>query len=140
MLFPLSLTSRGMATRGSSLRGEFLDCLSPSFLGRMGLLGGIECLYLFGYSYSISLAQMDRRLVCKEYYLILSLFLLFLSDYYLLLTVYCQLFTAHDFPFGDYIRGDTPLPIPNRAVKPSRADDTSPVRSGKVGRRQGFFF
>ena len=32
--------------------------------------------------------------------------------------------TSNDFPFGDYIRGDTPLPIPNRAVKPSRADDT----------------
>ena len=29
-----------------------------------------------------------------------------------------------DFPFGDYIRGATPLPIPNREVKPSRADDT----------------
>ena len=40
---------------------------------------------------------------------------------------------------GDYGRGVTPVPIPNTEVKPSRADDTAPLRGGKVGRRQAFF-
>ena len=40
---------------------------------------------------------------------------------------------------GDYGGGVIPVPIPNTEVKPSNADDTAPVRSGKVGRRQAFF-
>ena len=28
---------------------------------------------------------------------------------------------------GDYSGGDTPLPIPNRVVKPARADGTAPM-------------
>ena len=40
---------------------------------------------------------------------------------------------------GDYSGGVTPVPIPNTEVKPSNADDTAPVRGGKVGRRQVFF-
>jgi hypothetical protein len=40
------------------------------------------------------------------------------------------------FP-GDYSEGETPDPIPNSAVKPFSADDTT--IGGKVGHRQGFF-
>ena len=40
---------------------------------------------------------------------------------------------------GDYGGGVTPVPIPNTEVKPSNADDTAPLRRGKVGRRQAFF-
>ena len=55
------------------------------------------------------------------------------------------------FP-GDYSGGETPVPIPNTEVKPSSADGTSHVLSGRVGRRRdlkwtqflekgtGFFF
>ena len=43
------------------------------------------------------------------------------------------------FPFGDYTARAPPLPIPNREVKPRRADDTWWLTHGKVGRRQGFF-
>lgn len=43
------------------------------------------------------------------------------------------------FPFGDYTARVPPLPIPNREVKPCRADDTWWLTHGKVGRRQGFF-
>ena len=39
---------------------------------------------------------------------------------------------------GGYCRGETPDPIPNSAVKPSRADDTA--TGGKVGRRHDFYF
>src|SRR5437764_14336277 len=38
------------------------------------------------------------------------------------------------------ISGIQPLPIPNREVKPRRADDTWWLTHGKVGRRQGFFY
>ena len=41
------------------------------------------------------------------------------------------------FP-GGFIGGATPDPIPNSAVKSSRADDTT--IGGKVGRCQGFIF
>ena len=41
---------------------------------------------------------------------------------------------------GDYGGGVIPVPIPNTEVKPSNADDTAPVRGGKVGRRQAFLF
>jgi hypothetical protein len=34
---------------------------------------------------------------------------------------------------GDLSTGETPLPIPNRVVKPSYADDTTQHRVGKVG-------
>gem|GEM_PF-249560 len=40
---------------------------------------------------------------------------------------------------GDYGGGVIPVPIPNTEVKPSYADDTAPLRGGKVGRRQAFF-
>ena len=40
---------------------------------------------------------------------------------------------------GDYGGGVIPVPIPNTEVKPSNADDTAPLRGGKVGRRQAFF-
>ena len=39
------------------------------------------------------------------------------------------------FP-GDYSGGETPVPIPNTEVKPSSADGTSHVLSGRVGRRR----
>ena len=39
----------------------------------------------------------------------------------------------------DYGGGVIPVPIPNTEVKPSYADDTAPLRGGKVGRRQAFF-
>ena len=38
---------------------------------------------------------------------------------------------------GDFSAGDTPLPIPNREVKPSYADDTA-QKGGKVGSRLFF--
>ena len=41
---------------------------------------------------------------------------------------------------GDYGGGAIPVPIPNTEVKPSYADDTAPVRGGKVGRCQVFFW
>ena len=37
------------------------------------------------------------------------------------------------FP-GDYSGGETPVPIPNTAVKPSSANGTSHVLCGRVGR------
>ena len=37
---------------------------------------------------------------------------------------------------GGYREGETPLPIPNRAVKPLSADGTWPFRPGRVGRRR----
>ena len=40
---------------------------------------------------------------------------------------------------GDYGGGVIPVPFPNTEVKPSYADDTAPLRGGKVGRRQAFF-
>ena len=43
-------------------------------------------------------------------------------------------------PFsGGHSEGETPLPIPNRAVKPLSADGTWPFRPGRVGRRRFFF-
>ena len=36
---------------------------------------------------------------------------------------------------GGYGGGVTPVPFPNTEVKPSRADDTAPLRRGKVGNR-----
>ena len=36
---------------------------------------------------------------------------------------------------GGYSRGVPPLPIPNREVKPTRADGTAP-QCGRVGRRR----
>ena len=41
---------------------------------------------------------------------------------------------------GDYTAGVTPLPIPNREVKPRRADGTASFRCGRVGRCQAFFY
>ncbi len=43
------------------------------------------------------------------------------------------------FRSGDNSGGETPLPIPNREVKPTRADGTVPFRDGRVGRHQAFF-
>ena len=43
------------------------------------------------------------------------------------------------FCFGGYSGGDTPLPIPNRVVKLTSADDTVSFGNGKVGRRQSIF-
>ena len=40
---------------------------------------------------------------------------------------------------GDYGGGETPLPIPNREVKPTRADGTASFRGGRVGRHQIYF-
>ena len=40
------------------------------------------------------------------------------------------------FRSGDNSGGETPLPIPNREVKPTRADGTVPFRDGRVGRHQ----
>ena len=40
---------------------------------------------------------------------------------------------------GDYGGGVIPDPFPNSEVKPSRADDTTALSGGKVGRRQAFF-
>ena len=40
---------------------------------------------------------------------------------------------------GGYCEGVTPVPFPNTEVKPFCADDTTPLRRGKVGRRQAFF-
>src|SRR3954469_5472833 len=34
-------------------------------------------------------------------------------------------------PFGGHSEGETPLPIPNREVKPLRADGTWPSRAGE---------
>ena len=39
---------------------------------------------------------------------------------------------------GGYSRGVPPLPIPNREVKPTRADGTAP-QCGRVGRRRLYF-
>src|SRR4028118_1928814 len=39
---------------------------------------------------------------------------------------------------GDDGGGDTPLPIPNREVKPARADGTAGSPRGRVGRRPFF--
>lgn len=44
---------------------------------------------------------------------------------------------CHLFDLGDYCTGAPPLPIPNREVKPLRADGTA-VTGGRVGRRQIF--
>ena len=41
---------------------------------------------------------------------------------------------------GGYSGSVTPDPIPNSEVKPSYADDTAPLRGGKVGRCQVFLF
>ena len=41
---------------------------------------------------------------------------------------------------GDYCGGGTPVPFPNTEVKPSRADDTTPLRGGKVGHCRAFLF
>ena len=36
--------------------------------------------------------------------------------------------SVHTYKYaGDYSGGDTPLPIPNRVVKPARADGTAPM-------------
>ena len=43
------------------------------------------------------------------------------------------------FRKGDDGGGDTPLPIPNREVKPARADGTAGSPRGRVGRRPFFF-
>src|SRR6266478_10004149 len=40
---------------------------------------------------------------------------------------------------GGYIGGDPPVPIPNTAVKPSRADGTARFPCGRVGRCRNFF-
>ena len=40
---------------------------------------------------------------------------------------------------GGYGGSVTPDPISNSEVKPSYADDTAPLRGGKVGRCQAFF-
>ena len=37
---------------------------------------------------------------------------------------------------GDHSEGDTPVPIPNTAVKPIGADDTAAFSCGKVGSRR----
>src|SRR5918998_3319879 len=42
------------------------------------------------------------------------------------------------FRKGDDGGGDTPLPIPNREVKPARADGTAGPPRGRVGRRPFF--
>ena len=42
------------------------------------------------------------------------------------------------FRKGDDGGGDTPLPIPNREVKPARADGTAGSPRGRVGRRPFF--
>ena len=34
--------------------------------------------------------------------------------------------------------GETPVPIPNTAVKPCSADGTAPSRGGRVGRRREY--
>ena len=39
---------------------------------------------------------------------------------------------------GDFGEGGTPVPFPNTEVKPFCADDTTPLRRGKVGRCQAF--
>ena len=41
---------------------------------------------------------------------------------------------------GDYADGGTPLPIPNRAVKPVKADGTWTSSPGRVGSRQRIVF
>ena len=41
----------------------------------------------------------------------------------------------HLFRKGDDGGGDTPLPIPNREVKPASADGTARSPRGRVGRR-----
>ena len=41
---------------------------------------------------------------------------------------------------GDYCGGGTPVPFPNTEVKPSRADDTTSLRGGKVGHCRAFLF
>ena len=43
------------------------------------------------------------------------------------------------FRKGDDGGGDTPLPIPNREVKPACADGTAGFPRGRVGRRPFFF-
>ena len=50
-------------------------------------------------------------------------------------------FTTEYLPLfrkGDDGGGDTPLPIPNREVKPARADGTARPPRGRVGRRPFF--
>ena len=46
-----------------------------------------------------------------------------------------DLLTERKFP-GDLTGGGPPVPIPNTVVKPTRADDTWALGSGKIGRRQ----
>ena len=41
---------------------------------------------------------------------------------------------------GDYGGGVTPVPFPNTEVKPSRADDTTFLKGGKVGHCRAFLF
>ena len=53
--------------------------------------------------------------------------------------------TIHSSPFtinmfsGDFVDRVTPVPIPNTAVKPVRADDTAAFSCGKVGSRRIYF-
>ena len=48
-------------------------------------------------------------------------------------------FVLTRFSSGGYSDGETPLPIPNRVVKPVCANGTALFEGGRVGRRQGFF-
>ena len=52
----------------------------------------------------------------------------------------CNLKFAIRFYSGGNSDGVTPLPIPNREVKPISANGTALSRGGRVGRRQGVIF
>src|SRR5215210_4611883 len=63
-----------------------------------------------------------------------------LCSFQRLSTVFVVLTTEYIlFSKGDDGGGDTPLPIPNREVKPARADGTAGSPRGRVGRCPFFF-
>ena len=85
----------------------------PSSLPRAltsGFTAG-SCIFVFGFSCSFSSCHPHRHCSC------------------------CACSFAYRHISGGYSRGVPPLPIPNRAVKPARADGTAP-QCGRVGRRR----
>ena len=87
----------------------------PSSLPRALTSGftAVSCLFVFGFSCSFSSCHPHRHCSCFT----------------------CSF--AYRHISGGYSRGVPPLPIPNRAVKPARADGTAP-QCGRVGRRRPF--
>jgi hypothetical protein len=59
---------------------------------------------------------------------------------FLFVTAYSVYKFKYQFDLGAFAGGATPVPIPNTAVKTSKADGTASRGCGRVGRCQGHFF